>query len=528
VATIITVHGTFDTDSTAAPAPGEGKWWQEDSSFHRSLRDLVEPDSGELKIRSFAWSGANSEEARWAAGSDLLKRLRALEAENEPYCLIGHSHGGSVIAHAMLRAVTQKVPLKNLSGWLAVATPFVEMKARRWLFSRISVWGKSAYLLAVGSLIWGLATITDYFRHLLSIWHAPQDVALYQIAMIALIPAVATLAVLKVMESPKLRVLKKLRRAGLDRSPLDKVTLLFHRNDEAISGLSAIKQVRFAPFSSRFAVPLLMFASIFIPLIGALIIASNADIAIGAVNIVRTIAGTAPLDEYDKLRLADPLIRTIEVGIYLVAAPAVTILSRLNTPPFQEHTILTSILSTVFFALGLLVWWLLVNLFVYIVALISSGISHALSALLNRLAKSQVQSAALGGDTIGEMSVQAASHPAWCQKRFRPLPEELEDEITKASDVAATQAIQRIRLNLNRLAFSEKTDVAEAVSDYLTWRELIHTTYFYNPRFVKLTAFSVAKSHGFRPSPSLRSDPDFGMVAQWHDQIMSDPSQGGR
>jgi hypothetical protein len=74
-------------------------------------------------------------------------------------------------------------------------------------------------------------------------------------------------------------------------------------------------------------------------------------------------------------------------------------------------------------------------------------------------------------------------------------------------------------MNLNSLAFSEKTDVADAVADYLSWQELIHTSYFHHRQFVKLTAYSIATCHGFGPSVEFASDPDFGSVVRWHSHI---------
>ena len=58
------------------------------------------PREGEV----FHWSGENSERSRIKAGRDLLEYLLALESAGRGYHLIGHSHGGSVIWHALCRA----------------------------------------------------------------------------------------------------------------------------------------------------------------------------------------------------------------------------------------------------------------------------------------------------------------------------------------------------------------------------------------------------------------------------------------
>jgi hypothetical protein len=98
MATIIAVHGTFAT----GPEEGEG-WWQRGGALDRDIRELVEADDSRLDFAPHVWDGQNSETSRRAAGQALLQRLAALEQKGEKYCLIGHSHGGSVIASALFR-----------------------------------------------------------------------------------------------------------------------------------------------------------------------------------------------------------------------------------------------------------------------------------------------------------------------------------------------------------------------------------------------------------------------------------------
>ncbi len=57
---------------------------------------------GPLNVDHFKWSGDNSELGRRVAGRALLKRMRALEAKQEPYIVVGHSHGGSVLSASLL------------------------------------------------------------------------------------------------------------------------------------------------------------------------------------------------------------------------------------------------------------------------------------------------------------------------------------------------------------------------------------------------------------------------------------------
>ena len=105
MATIITVHGTFaHANAPDAPAgsAADPQWWEIPSTFEHDLRELVDAREGQLEVKPFTWGGDNSEVERRLAGLRLSKELRELEARNEPYCVIGHSHGGSVVSTALL------------------------------------------------------------------------------------------------------------------------------------------------------------------------------------------------------------------------------------------------------------------------------------------------------------------------------------------------------------------------------------------------------------------------------------------
>src|SRR6516225_168554 len=97
MATIVTVHGTF----SSGPESGEN-WWQKGGPLENELRSLVEGEDGRLDFIPHVWDGLNSENPRRAAGKSLLGRLMHLEDGGERYCLIGHSHGGSVVLGSLL------------------------------------------------------------------------------------------------------------------------------------------------------------------------------------------------------------------------------------------------------------------------------------------------------------------------------------------------------------------------------------------------------------------------------------------
>ncbi len=133
MATIIFVHGTFDGEpSEAAP-----KWWQEGSRFRTRLTELVEGAEGPPIVEPFFWSGRNSEKDRREAGLALYRRLSELNERGERVTIIAHSHGGSVVEHALSKAVKKDDRLAALERWITVGTPFLAQKqldflARHW------------------------------------------------------------------------------------------------------------------------------------------------------------------------------------------------------------------------------------------------------------------------------------------------------------------------------------------------------------------------------------------------------------
>ena len=63
------------------------------------------------------------------------------------------------------------------------------------------------------------------------------------------------------------------------------------------------------------------------------------------------------------------------------------------------------------------------------------------------------------------------------------------------------------------------------LSVYLTWDELIHTSYFKTAHFRKLVAYSLAQFKGFRVTAAFKQDPDYPRVAAWYEDIVATPSR---
>ena len=132
--TIVTVHGTFANHDDEH---GE-LWWQKSSPFHKEIIKRLHADPHDLEWIPFHWSGKNSEMDRRKGGEELFEFLvENLETNGRPYSLVGHSHGGSVIAEALRVSALKNRELKNLRSWITVATPFLKFKKKRNLFRRL-------------------------------------------------------------------------------------------------------------------------------------------------------------------------------------------------------------------------------------------------------------------------------------------------------------------------------------------------------------------------------------------------------
>jgi len=165
------------------------------------------------------------------------------------------------------------------------------------------------------------------------------------------------------------------------------------------------------------------------------------------------------------------------------------------------------------------VLWALSWLVYVVIDRLARRVSGFISLALNKAAETQLRRLLFGEDTLGELAVGAREAPAWLPATA-PLPGPLADEIAERSYSATAASITKMRAELGLLVFAEQTDdVAKVLGDYLTWEELIHTTYFRVERFRKLLAFALGHSPGFHESDSLKNDPQRLELAAWYDAI---------
>ena len=131
----------------------ESQWWEIPSTFEHDLRELASVRMASSRS-SIEWGGDDSELERRCAGLRLSEELRELEARNEPYCVIGHSHGGSVVSTASaFERGAQAAAAKPGKRWITVGTPFGDYREELWLLTRLSLIRKVIFVASMMSLL---------------------------------------------------------------------------------------------------------------------------------------------------------------------------------------------------------------------------------------------------------------------------------------------------------------------------------------------------------------------------------------
>lgn len=621
MATIITVHGTFahlsgahlsdahpsnSLEQDAKAAADSLQWWQPGSTFAEHTKQLVSGETGDVTFAPFVWSGDNSELARRAAGSRLLRQMQELEERQEPYCVVGHSHGGSVIASALMEGASRRVSLDHLKKWISVGTPFVELRKERLLFDRLSPLMKAVFIASLMMLLMFLiSSLAELFD---GGWEdtTQRQLQRYGISMALMaLPFIVFAGIATYLERRQLffyrpRVIEAARKAfGRKWLPL------LHPDDEAVHGLSSLRGVKFNIFHSTFAVPFLTFASVFILPLAYFYLIGSPTHMVAITNFLRdnvyasedfakteaaVIASRQQVrdlrrrieDAERRLNNADTDMRAVlsarseikelrgrlrEVRRNLhVENPNLVQVQRtrrfkrrflerdgkpcdggtlcggghdvLLNSRLLYHLVTDEASSLIIdeevrrgafgnilrFAMPIILipaaFGGVAVLMVLVVQLLAGWLSSIASRWLDELTWFEVQRSALGNDAHSEVAVGCNGKPSWIDQEPRQLPAEIARKITERSNREMMTSLGKFRNAIGELAFAEGEDgqIAKAL-DFLTWRELIHTSYFDVAEFRKFLAAAISQTEGFEPSQSLRSDPEFAAALRWIKEI---------
>lgn len=270
--TIIAVHGTFahvDTspgpDSNLPATETVELWWKDGSTFHGDMERMLRCDGKPVRTVPLIWSGANSERARREAGRDLLKLMQQHEDRGEPYAIIGHSHGGSVVAKALLEAARRKQKLPGLQRWITVGTPFVELRKEMFLFQRLPLIFKALFVASLMLLIMFAATlIGDLVTGSINFQNERQVFRLALTTALTTLPLIVFLIVAYAMDWRRLFHHRERHKRRAREYFEDRWLALTHEDDEAVRGLSSLSKSQFNIFSQTFAAPAIGLFSVFL------------------------------------------------------------------------------------------------------------------------------------------------------------------------------------------------------------------------------------------------------------------------
>lgn len=539
MSTIITVHGTFAT----GPQTGE-LWWQNGSPFETHIKQLVASENGALEYQPFIWDGLNSEKSRRSAGRALCARMEALERQGKPFIVVGHSHGGSVIGAALMEGARRRQRFDHMASWLTIGTPFIATARNRFLFQRLGVLGKSVYvgLLAVflGLMLmlpkWALA---DGVKSWLFSGREPKSVCtaesywtciplLVPPVILGMVPFALFYFILRYIESRNVSLYNGGAVAFAESTYRHKWYALWHKNDEAVTALSSLKQIKLDILAKHFAVSLLSWLSLLsLPVLYFLVISwSDFMRFFGefATSHINTYPSWVNDPHHQPPGLPGGGASPWENHFFMFETFVMAVMERLGG------------WSTWFWGLSLLLTGTLLSALAVGIALaltaalglLWQGVSGAMSRLLNPVITSQFQAQGFGSDTSVDAARDAHVWPMWLGKGFPPLPEALGSELQATSDDAIREVVPKFRDAARTFAAAttgrEKSDM---ISDYLTWNELVHTSYFNNARFRKLVAFAAAQADGFVAADALRQDPEYAAVARWYGEIAATAASDG-
>jgi hypothetical protein len=169
---------------------------------------------------------------------------------------------------------------------------------------------------------------------------------------------------------------------------------------------------------------------------------------------------------------------------------------------------------------GLLFVSLLSFLVTGVVREMSIGISALLSRVLDLFTWNAIRRLVFGSDLAGETAVDAFAYPVWVPSGNNPIPQSLSDECTNFVNQEAIKSLPKLRRSIYELAFSIGAGrPASFIQDYLSWNELLHTSYFNVPHFRMLVGFVISKANGFYATQAFKDNREFEVMGQWLAEI---------
>ncbi len=447
---VILVHGTF----AASDADQGQSWWQVGSTAWEELSSRLPhgvrlQETGEV----FHWSGENSERDRIKAGHALLERLTQLETQGVSYHLIGHSHGGSVIWHALRRAELQKKQLDGLRSWATVGTPFMHHRTR-------SAWSLKNIVNLVLALI--------LFR---PAWNSAREIfrllgqSMFGVGELILIPPERNNGLLAVLRAP---VLKTVELLGVS----------------VVTTEEGIRVGTFDPASGESMGHYLFMTGEGLTILLVVLAAAYVFLNLAVFFI-------SPVLESLRIRAEDRLednvmqkYKRIWLGLWSPEDEAINGLratldlsiSFVHQMVPRERILLSdsiSLISRPYF-------WVLAPVY-----------NRILRPILDGVVRTFVVKHAQGNNRPSAEVIAVSPVPVAQTKdiSYPSLPEDLNERIVARADLAASDIAPKLRRLMSQTSFVSGLD---AFSHALSGHELVHTSYFDHAEILDLLAMHIA------------------------------------
>jgi hypothetical protein len=454
-------------------------WWQKDSAFQQKTSEIVELAGDNIEVVPFHWgTGPNSETQRREAGTRLYEQLRGYDTEGTDYYLIGHSHGGSVIYNALLRSAAKDEPLERLKSWLTVGTPFLDFKPSWLLFNRLNIWGQIVYVTGIGSLLLAIGLIASRyfdlpFAQMVSASLGEKAFPNFYYPMLSFLfgYVVMCFGILFAAERLTKRWYSDRHKAKV-RDLYEKSWVgLWHHDDEAISALANVRALNRAIIPSNFLVPVFSLIPLLITIFGlgyaiyALIHSFNPDTQ----WLKDIFAKLATVD-------ADPKKDWTPQSLFWTIWGLVGAVTFIMGPIIGLYLLITT--------LG-------IGLFRGFAHLIGIPLAKA----IDHLVWDSVRQETWGNDRRGESVRGVSATPPFFTPRYVPLPDAVASKIAKYSERHAAETLSKARELLGMTATATNIgDIGRDLTHQLSWRELIHTSYFEIEEFVALLAAALRRA----------------------------------
>ncbi|MBI1392288.1 MAG: hypothetical protein GC152_06045 [Alphaproteobacteria bacterium] len=450
-ATYILVHGTGD----AAPsAPGaDAKWWEPQSDF---TRELLAADPG-ARAEAFIWSGDNDELKRRAAALALLKVLR--KRKDERIILIGHSHGGSVIALALRMAAAKRLDLSNVVRWTTVGAPFIQMKRKPLPWDRYNVFGQAVLAFAVitfSLFVMGFTSAVGLFGDLYRIGGAGG--------------CALCLFLLWLSQRGASALYAGSARCRFARFFTNRWTSATARRDEAIGGLIRLPTLRPTLFNNRFPAPLFR------------TIVSLAFIAVIAVNWL-FLGPLAP--GVVESPLNSPILTALidfhtEFFGFLFNNVSIFVILAEFVDKYVPSIIGTALFPVIIIAIYLAALTALLRLSDL---LVGATIGRLVAGALNNSARGTILAKAYGNTTVGEDAYAVRTSPFEDVPGAAPMPPAADAALLAYARAHAAESLAAMHDEIFLMDPDDPPRALdlEALAGTLSWRELVHTSYFKVP-----------------------------------------------